>query len=261
MLGRPRLGKMGEEELERFIWLVCHFLPLMIEAGGRVIQGYHTEARRLRWAKVLYHLKRFYNTPHNNHQLKHRWADLVAREQDLLDHLGIVIGGPVAANMNPIQIREFQCRAMRYRHILDVESGFRNMARRYRHERASGVWRAFAQGGPSVSTTATTTSTSTTTQVAPTLAGTFAGPSTSTAPGPVTAPPAPPPTGMAPTRGHTSSTGIQTTPAAVIDPADFQQMQQNLDRMLRKMTRLQQEVAQVNRRVRTIKKTLRRANL
>ncbi|KAJ1115411.1 hypothetical protein NDU88_003635 [Pleurodeles waltl] len=120
---------------------------------------------------------------------------------------------------------------MRYRHILDVESGFRNMARRYRHERASGVWRAFAQGGPSVSTTATTTSTTTTTQVAPTLAGTFAGLSTSTAARPVTAPPAPPPTGMAPARGHTSSAGTQTTPAAVIDPADFQQMQRNLDCM------------------------------
>ncbi|KAJ1143856.1 hypothetical protein NDU88_010158 [Pleurodeles waltl] len=246
---------MGGEELGGFIWLVCHFLPLMIEAGGHVIQEYHTEARRLRWAKVLYHLKRIYNTLRNDHQLKHRWADLVAREQDLLDHLGIVIGGPVA-----IQIREFQRRAMRYRHIMDVESGFRHMARRYRHERASGVWRAFAQGGPSVSTTATT-STTTTTQVAPTIAGTFAGLSTSTAPGPVTAPPAPPPTGMAPTRGHTSSTGTQTTPAAVIDPADFQQMQQNIDRMLRKMTRLQQEVAQVNRRVCAIRKTLQRANL
>ncbi|KAJ1105743.1 hypothetical protein NDU88_003148 [Pleurodeles waltl] len=91
----PRLGRMGDEELGGFIWLVCHFLPLMIEAGGRVIQGYHTQARRLRWVKVLYHLQRIYNTPHNDHQLKHRWADLVAREKDLLDHLRIVIGGPV----------------------------------------------------------------------------------------------------------------------------------------------------------------------
>ncbi|KAJ1088377.1 hypothetical protein NDU88_001534 [Pleurodeles waltl] len=135
------------------------------------------------------------------------------------------------------------------------------MARRYRHERASRVWRAFAQGCHSVSTTGTTTSTTTTTQVAPTLAGTFAGPSTSNATGPITAPPAPPPTDMAPKRAHTSSTDTQTTPAAVIDPAAFQQMQWNLDRMLRKMTRLQQEVAQVNRRVHAIKKTLRRANL
>ncbi|KAJ1207549.1 hypothetical protein NDU88_002940 [Pleurodeles waltl] len=135
------------------------------------------------------------------------------------------------------------------------------MARQCRHERASGVWRAFAQGGPSVSTTATTTSTTTTTQVAPTVAGTFAGPSTATAPGPVTAQPAPQPTDMAPTRAHTSSTGTQTTPAAAIDPAAFAQMQRNLDRVLWTMTRLQQKVARVNRRVRAIKKTLRRANL
>ncbi|KAJ1219258.1 hypothetical protein NDU88_006827 [Pleurodeles waltl] len=95
MQGRPRLGCMGEEELGAFVWLVCHFLPLMLEAGGRVIQGYHTEARRLRWAKMLFHLRRIFNTQRNDHQLKHRWDDLVAREQDLLDHLGVVIGGPV----------------------------------------------------------------------------------------------------------------------------------------------------------------------
>ncbi|KAJ1092870.1 hypothetical protein NDU88_005980 [Pleurodeles waltl] len=63
--------------------------------GGRVIQGYHTEARRLRLGKVLHHLQRVYRTPRNDHQLKHRWADLISREQDLMDHLGIVIGGPV----------------------------------------------------------------------------------------------------------------------------------------------------------------------
>ncbi|KAJ1189599.1 hypothetical protein NDU88_006343 [Pleurodeles waltl] len=83
------------------------------EAGGRVIQGYHTE-------------------------------------QDLLDHLGVVIGGPVGgpapytigevarfadpyittANLDANQIREFQRQAMQYGHILDVESGFRNMARK-----------------------------------------------------------------------------------------------------------------------------------
>ncbi|KAJ1140838.1 hypothetical protein NDU88_007176 [Pleurodeles waltl] len=68
----------------------------------------------------------------------------------------------VAANMDANQIREFQRRAMRYRHILDVESGFRNMAQRYHNERATRVWRAFAQG----STTAATTSTTTPTQVA-----------------------------------------------------------------------------------------------
>ncbi|KAJ1216526.1 hypothetical protein NDU88_004127 [Pleurodeles waltl] len=95
MSGRERLGCTGEEELGAFVWRVCHFLPIMLEAEGRVIPGYHTEAGRLRWSKMLFHLRRTFNTSRNEHQLKHRWADLVAREQDLLDHLGVVIGGPV----------------------------------------------------------------------------------------------------------------------------------------------------------------------
>ncbi|KAJ1125326.1 hypothetical protein NDU88_003758 [Pleurodeles waltl] len=86
---------MGEEELRGFIWLVTHFLPLMIQAGGRVIQGYPTEARRIRCGKVLHHLQRVYACQRSDHQLKHRWADLITREQDLLDHLGIMIGGTV----------------------------------------------------------------------------------------------------------------------------------------------------------------------
>ncbi|KAJ1207059.1 hypothetical protein NDU88_002451 [Pleurodeles waltl] len=91
----PRLGRMSEEELVGFIWLVCHFLLLMIEAGGKVIQGYQTEARRIRWGKVLHQLQRVYASQRSDRQLKHRWADLITREQDLLDHLGIVIGGTV----------------------------------------------------------------------------------------------------------------------------------------------------------------------
>ncbi|KAJ1158815.1 hypothetical protein NDU88_011488 [Pleurodeles waltl] len=108
------------------------------------------EARRPRWAKVLFHLWRIFNSQRYDHQLKHRWADLVAREQDLLDHLGVVIGGPVAANMNAQEIREFQRK-------FDVEAGFHNMARQYRHERATGASMAFSQGGPALPTTATTT--------------------------------------------------------------------------------------------------------
>ncbi|KAJ1177843.1 hypothetical protein NDU88_003095 [Pleurodeles waltl] len=68
---------------------------------------------------------------------------------------GLLVGGPApytvgevaqfedpdnsTANMTPIQVREFQRRAMRYQHILQVESEYRKMARRYRHERASGA--------------------------------------------------------------------------------------------------------------------------
>ncbi|KAJ1214591.1 hypothetical protein NDU88_002209 [Pleurodeles waltl] len=94
MSGRARLSCIGEEELGAFVWLV----PLSSNdagGGGSVIQGIQIKARRLHWAKVLFHLKRVFNTPWNEHQLKHSWADLVAREQDLLDHLGLVIGDPV----------------------------------------------------------------------------------------------------------------------------------------------------------------------
>ncbi|KAJ1107998.1 hypothetical protein NDU88_005383 [Pleurodeles waltl] len=150
---------------------------------------------------------------------------------------------------------------MRYRHIQDVESGFHHMAQRYRHKRASVVWRAFAQGGPSVSTTAAIISTTTTTQVAPRMTATTAGPSTSSAPGPLTAAPAPPPPSMAPPTGQPSTTGTQTTPAAFIDPGDFRAMECDMQRMLRRLNTLQQEVSQINKRVRAIKKTLRRANL
>ncbi|KAJ1166323.1 hypothetical protein NDU88_006728 [Pleurodeles waltl] len=132
------------------------------------------------------------------------------------------------------------------------------MARRYRYEWASGAWRAFPQGGPSLLTTATTT---TTTQVAPSAAGTVAATTSASAPGPSTAPPAGQPTAMDTTRPHTSSAGTQTTPAAAIDPAAFVQMQRKLDCVLRKMSRLRQEVRHVNRRVRSIKRTLQRANL
>ncbi|KAJ1153111.1 hypothetical protein NDU88_005877 [Pleurodeles waltl] len=130
------------------------------------------------------------------------------------------------------------------------------MGRRYRHERASRAWRAFAQGCRSLPTTTTTSITTTTTQVAPPAAGTVAGPSTATAPGPSTAPPAGQPTAIDTTWAHTSSAGTQTTPAAAIDPAAFAQMQRKLDRVLRKMSRLCQEVRQVNRQVRSIKRTL-----
>ncbi|KAJ1188093.1 hypothetical protein NDU88_004858 [Pleurodeles waltl] len=170
---------MGEEELGAFAWLMCHFPPMVLEAGGRVIQGYHKEARRLWWAKVLFHFMRTFKTQWNEHQLKHCWADLVAREQDLLDHLGVVIGGPVGgpapntigevarfedpdvstAHMNAQEIHEFQRQALQYSHILDVESGYRMMGRRYRQERATGAWRAFIQAGPALDTTVATTTT------------------------------------------------------------------------------------------------------
>ncbi|KAJ1207642.1 hypothetical protein NDU88_003032 [Pleurodeles waltl] len=150
---------------------------------------------------------------------------------------------------------------MRYRHILDVEFGFRNMARCYRHERVTGVWRAFAQGGQSLPITATTTSTMAPTTVAQRMTATVEGPSTSSAPGPQTAAPAPPSPSTALAPAQPSTSGTQTTPAAVIDNAEFQQMRRDMQRMLCRMNRLQQEVSRNSRRLRQIKKILRRANL
>ncbi|XP_069060907.1 uncharacterized protein [Pleurodeles waltl] len=171
-------------------------------------------------------------------------------------------GGLEAANMTPIQMREFQRRAMWYQHILQEESGYRRLARRYRTERASGAWRAFPQGGPSLPTTATTSATTTTTtQVAPATAVTVVPTTSGSAPGPGTGPPSGQPKGIDHTRPHTSTAGTQTTPAATIDPAAFVDMQRKMDRVLRKMSRLPQDVSHINRRVRSIKQTLRRANL
>ncbi|KAJ1137343.1 hypothetical protein NDU88_003754 [Pleurodeles waltl] len=132
------------------------------------------------------------------------------------------------------------------------------MARRYRNERASGAWRAFPQGGPSLPTTSTTT---TTTQVAPPTAVTVVATTSASAPGPSTGPPAGQPTDIDPTRPHTSSAGTQTTPPAAIDPAAFVDMQRKMDHLLRKMSHLRQDVRHINQRVWSIKRTLRRANL
>ncbi|KAJ1161644.1 hypothetical protein NDU88_002128 [Pleurodeles waltl] len=211
-------------------------------------------ARRIRWGKVLHHLQCVYASQRSDHQLKHRFADLITREQDLLDHLGIKIGGTVA-NMTPDQVREFQRRAMRYQHILMVESGFRRMARRYRHERASGAWRAFPQGGPTVPTTATTETTTNQSQVAPPTAASvdstsagLPGPSIATGEGQPT---------------QTSSTGTQTATSPAVDPAAFNRLEHKMDKVLHKVSHLSlsRDVWHIKRRVKDIKRTLRRANL
>ncbi|KAJ1139876.1 hypothetical protein NDU88_006239 [Pleurodeles waltl] len=252
----------------------------MIQAGGRVIHGYPTEARRIRWGKVLHHLQHVYASQRSEHQLKHRWADLITREQDLLDHLGIMIGGTVGGpapynvgvvvtfedpdhstdNMTPDQVREFQRWAMRYQHILLVESGFWRMARRYRHERPSGAWRAFPQGGPTLPTTATTSTTTNMSQVAPPTAATV-GPTSAGLPGPSIATGAGQPTRPGTTPTQTSSTGTQTATAQSVDPAAFNRMDRKMDKVLRKLSHLSRDVRHINQRVKSIKRTLRRANL
>ncbi|KAJ1213916.1 hypothetical protein NDU88_001545 [Pleurodeles waltl] len=165
------------------------------------------------------------------------------------------------AKMTPIQVHEFQRRAMPYQHILLVESGYRQMARRYRAECASGAWRAFPQGGPTLPTTATTSTTTSSTQVAPLTAGTIVPTMSASASGPSSGPPSGQPTGIDNTRPHTSSAGTQTAPAATIDPGAFVDMQRKMDRVLWKISHLSRDVRHMNRRVRSIKQTLWRANL
>ncbi|KAJ1175860.1 hypothetical protein NDU88_001145 [Pleurodeles waltl] len=166
----------------------------------------------------------------------------------------------VAANMTPNQVREFQRWAMRYQHILLVESGFRRMARQYRHERASGAWRAFPQGGPTLPTTATTSTTTSSTQVAPPTARTVV-PTSAVVPGPSIATALGQPTGLGSTPPKTSSAGTQTAPAPTVDPAAFHEMERKMDRVLRKISNLRWDVRHINRRVKSIKRTLRRTNL
>ncbi|KAJ1105712.1 hypothetical protein NDU88_003117 [Pleurodeles waltl] len=244
---------------------------------------------------VLHHLQCMYGSQRNDHQLKHCWADLITMEQDLMDHLGIVIGAPVVhrfgalfflqcltggpalytvremasfedpdnspANMTPIQVHEFQRRTMRYQHILLVESGFRRMAQRYRNKQASGAWRAFPQGGPTLPTTATTSTTTISTQVAPPTAGTVVPTNYAVAPGPSSGTPSGQPTGIDSTRPHTSSAGTQTAPTATVDPTAFQELECKMDRALRKISHLSRDVRHMNRHVQSIKRTLQRANL
>ncbi|KAJ1154827.1 hypothetical protein NDU88_007570 [Pleurodeles waltl] len=261
MSGRPRLSRMGEDELGGFIWLVCHFLPLMLEAGGRVIQGYHTEARKIRWEKVRHHMVLVHGTMRNVHQLKHRWADLITREQDLLDHLGVRIGGHVAANMRAADRIHFERRAIRYRHILQVQSGYRRMGRRYHSERASGAWWATPQPPTSVPPTATN---DTATRSGPVV------PSTSAAMDPPHAARPGPSRVLAAGQSHvpptaaTSSTsaGTQTLPTdPPVDPAAFQALSLKVDKLLRKVDNLTDDMNYVKTRVRDISRTLRRANL
>ncbi|KAJ1142866.1 hypothetical protein NDU88_009179 [Pleurodeles waltl] len=165
-----------------------------------------------------------------------------------------------AANMTPDQVREFQRWAMRYQNILLVESGFRRMARRYRHEGASSAWRAFPQGGPTLPTTATASTTTNPSQVAPPTAATV-GPTSAGLPGPSIATGAGQPTRPGTTPTQTSSTGTQTTTAPSADPAAFNQMDRKMDKVLRKLSHLSRVVRHINCRVKSIKRTLRKANL
>ncbi|KAJ1107354.1 hypothetical protein NDU88_004745 [Pleurodeles waltl] len=177
-----------------------------------------------------------------------------------LQHEGELRNTAAVANMTSDQVCEFQSWAMRYQHILLVESGFKRMARRYHQEWASGAWRAFPQGRPTLPTTATTSTTTTSSQVAPSTCGSVV-PTSGGLPGPSIAIGAGQPTGPGSTHTQTSSTETQTATAPSVDPAAFHNIERKMDRVLRKLSHLSGDVRHINRRVKSIKRTLRRANL
>ncbi|KAJ1182084.1 hypothetical protein NDU88_007279 [Pleurodeles waltl] len=127
------------------------------------------------------------------------------------------------------------------------------MARLYRHQRASGAWRAFPQGGPTVPTTANTETTTNESQVAPPTAA-FVESTSAGLPGPSIATGAGQPT-------QTSFTGTQTATAPAVDLVAFNRLENKMDKVLRKVSHLSRDVRHIKRRVKDIKMTLRRANL
>ncbi|XP_069098478.1 uncharacterized protein [Pleurodeles waltl] len=164
-----------------------------------------------------------------------------------------------AANMSAAHRHEFERRAMRYRHILQVQSGFQRMARKYQSDRASGAWWASPPGGPRLPTTAATTTTGSP-QSAPATAGTVV-PASAAQPGPSSVTAAGQSSGLGSTPTQSTSAGTQTAAAPPIDPAAFQALERKMDKFMRKVDKLSQDVAYIKKWVRCIRRTLPRANL
>ncbi|KAJ1217946.1 hypothetical protein NDU88_005533 [Pleurodeles waltl] len=162
--------------------------------------------------------------------------------------------------MSAAQRHDFERRAMRYRHILQVQSGFRRMARKYQADQDSGAWWASPQGGPTLPTTATTTTSTSSPQVAPATAGTVV-PASAARPGPSNIRAAGQSSGLQTTPTQSTSASTQTAPAPPIDPAAFQALDRKMDKFIRKVDKLSQDVAYIKKRVRSTRRTLQRANL
>ncbi|KAJ1107347.1 hypothetical protein NDU88_004738 [Pleurodeles waltl] len=60
---------------------------------------------------------------------------------------------------------------------------------------------------------------------------------------------------------QSTSAGTQTAAAPPIDSAAFQALDRKMDKFIRKVDKLSQDVAYIKKRVRSIRRTLRRANL
>ncbi|KAJ1206443.1 hypothetical protein NDU88_001848 [Pleurodeles waltl] len=134
------------------------------------------------------------------------------------------------------------------------------MARKYKADRASGAWWASPQGGPTLPTIATTTTTTSSPQVAPATAGTVV-PASAARPGPSNIRAAGQSSGLQTTPTQSTSASTQTAAAPPINPAAFQALDRKMDKFIRKVDKLSQDVAYIKKRVRSNRQTLRMANL
>ncbi|XP_069062133.1 uncharacterized protein [Pleurodeles waltl] len=82
-----------EAEVAALIFWVQRHLPSMLAVGGRPGSGYSLRERRVRWGRVRRCVRRSTGGQRTTQQLTHRWADIINREQDLLDLLGVEVPG------------------------------------------------------------------------------------------------------------------------------------------------------------------------
>ncbi|KAJ1205770.1 hypothetical protein NDU88_001197 [Pleurodeles waltl] len=162
--------------------------------------------------------------------------------------------------MSAAQRHEFERRAMRYRHILQVQSGFRRMARKYQADRASGAWWTSPQGGPNIAHYSHHDHNHQFSPSGPSNGGTVV-PASAARPGPSNIRAAGQASVLQTTPTQTTSASTQTAAAPPIDPAAFQALDRKMDKFIRKVDKLSQDVAYIKKRVRSIRRTLRKANL
>lgn len=83
----------GAVEVAALIFYVQRYLPKTIEAGGRPGTGYGLRERRQLWDKVRRAMYRESGVRRTDKQVTHRWSDVLDRDQELLDLLGVQIPG------------------------------------------------------------------------------------------------------------------------------------------------------------------------
>ncbi|XP_078540201.1 uncharacterized protein LOC144825228 [Lissotriton helveticus] len=85
------------EEVGALVFYVQRRLPKTIAAGGRIAGGYtNRQERRKRWEQVcraLFHISGVQGVQRTYNQVTHRWTDILDRERDLLDLLGVEVPG------------------------------------------------------------------------------------------------------------------------------------------------------------------------